>query len=148
MSGLDGEDPFLEHIRADIIRADRRRAIVRQPAVATLNNHVAVRHASALYGATYAASRALALSALGEMEGAAHLTLVASEVAYSHLPLGAITSVAHPRGPGWADLASQVPIGGIELGVEVVSRNEDGKTVARVAATWRVEPQEPGPSGR
>jgi hypothetical protein len=138
---LEARDPYVEHVRARVVEAGPRRAVVEQPADDEIANHVMVRHASSLYTAAYAAARELVLAALGERAGSVDVRLEESEIAYRQVGLGLITSTAEPQGEGWGSLAAGVDAGRkVRLETSVVSAGEDGKTVVTLDARWSVAP--------
>src|SRR5213080_1835085 len=94
-------DPYAEHVLSRLVEAGPERAVVEQPPDPEVDNHVKVRHASALYAAAYEAARRLVLAALGERAASADVRLADSEIAYKQVGLGVITSTAVPDGPGW-----------------------------------------------
>jgi hypothetical protein len=131
-------DPYAERAGTRVTEATPERAVVEQPGMRELDNHLGIRHASALYTTMYAASQALVRAAAGDT-GRARLT--ESVTTYPYIPVGLVTSVAEPAGGAWdtlgADLAEGRPA---ELKVRVESSNEDGRTVSTLDSTWRVEP--------
>ena len=126
------KDPYCDFLHANVVEATPERAVVAQPNLSELNNHVAVRHAGALYTAAYAASKALVLAAAGDD---AELELVSSDVQYTNFPSGDITSTAEPQGDGWNDVAE---VGTSELAVKIVAANAAGKPVVDADIVWRV----------
>ncbi len=134
-------DPFLAASGCEVVAAGPNRAVVEQAALAELDNHVGVRHASALHAAGYAASRAL-VAALEAHGGAPAMRLVRTEIAYTAVGLGPLQTVAEPADPGWGDLGGD---GEAELPCTVTTRDEAGKKVAELTITWAVTPR---PMGR
>ncbi|HEX8066919.1 MAG TPA: DUF4442 domain-containing protein [Thermoleophilaceae bacterium] len=130
-------DPFGEHTRSRVVDARPERAVVEQPAVRELDNHVGVRHASALHAAGYAASRALIAAALGELAESRSVRLVESDVSYASVGLGPLTTTAEPTGRGWDALADG---SSVTLASTVTTTNEQSRTVARLELSWAVEP--------
>jgi hypothetical protein len=126
------QDPYCDFLHANVVEATPERAVVAQPNLNELNNHVAVRHAGALYTAAYAASKSLVRAAAGDD---AEIELVASDVRYTNFPSGDITSTAEPQGDGWDALSADGPV---ELGVKVVAANAAGKPVVDADVTWRI----------
>lgn len=106
-----------------MIACGPERATVVQPPAPELENHVGVRHASALHAAGYAAARALAEAAVGSH---ARLRLKRSEIAYKAMGLGRLETVAEPADEGW------------EAAIERLG-DGDGKSVLRCGATTRDE---------
>jgi hypothetical protein len=137
-------DPFIAAAGCELVAAGPDRAVVEQAALAELDNHVGVRHASALHAAGYEASRALVAAALAAAGKAQEMRLVTSEIAYTAVGLGPLQTVAEPDGPGWDDLSRD---GEAELPCAVTTRDEAGKTVAELTVTWAVTPTPP-PMGR
>lgn len=127
------ESPYAAHVGTRLLDASPQRAVVEQPALGELDNHVGIRHASALYAAAWAASHALVRAALGERASA---WLDASEIRYEQVPLGPITTVAEPAGGDWDAPVRE----GAELRATAISTNEHGKTVVALDTTWRVGP--------
>ena len=136
MTAAIENDRYCEQALTRLVEATPRRAVTEQPGVRELDNHLGIRHASALFTAMYAASRALVHAAAGEGRSA---ELVESTTTYPFVPVGPITSVAEPAGGNWDGLAAGGD-GPVELEVAVTSTNEDGRTVSTLAATWRVAP--------
>jgi hypothetical protein len=124
---------YAERASAKVLEASPEVAVVEQAAAPELENHVGVRHASALYVGAFEASRALVLEAAGEH--GARLSLEHVEIAYEQMPIGVITSRAERAGEGWEAIDGN----GARLETLVTSTNEAGKTVARLSARWRVE---------
>ena len=133
-------DPYAERAGARVAEAGPERAVVEQPGLRELDNHLGIRHASALYTAMYAASQALVRAAAGDA-GSARLT--ESVTTYPFVPVGLITSVAEPAGGDWDALGGD-PGDPVELRVRVESSNEDGRVVSTLESTWRVEPAADG----
>lgn len=128
-------DPFVDDLDTRVVEVSAQRAVVEQPALPHLGNHVGVRHASALHAAANEACRALVLAAAKDHD----VSLLDSEIAFTQIGLGLITTVAEPSGPGWEALA-QPRSGEAELTTNSVSRNEQGRTVATFQARWCVRP--------
>lgn len=122
-------------MRARIHAADPQGATVEQAADGELDNHLGVRHASALYAGAYAASRALVLAALAAHRPGAPCRMTSSELSYRRIPKGVIRNHATPAGDEWELLATGEEL---ELHTEVVSVGEDGKVVLELSATWSV----------
>jgi Domain of unknown function (DUF4442) len=136
MESLAGStEPFVAATGSHLVAASAERAVVEQPALAELDNHVGVRHASALHAAGYEASRALVVAALERRGGAAAMRLVATEIAYTAVGIGPLKTVAEPSGASWADLLREEQA---ELACAVTTRDETGKTVAELTVIWAV----------
>ena len=133
-------DRFAERVHARVVETSAERAVVDQPDVPELGNHMGVRHAGALYAAAYEASRALVTAALGELADSVELFPWDSEIAYEAIAAGPVTSVAEPSGAGWADLAAGSPARSSELATEVTSRNAGDEIVLRLVLVWRITP--------
>lgn len=129
-------DPYVLRAGAHVAEASAERAVVEQPGLRELDNHLGIRHASALYTAMYAAAQALVRAAAGDA-GRARLT--SSVTTYPFVPVGLIRSVAEPAGGDWAALGGELAAAA-ELRVRVESSNEDGRTVSTLDSSWRVEP--------
>jgi len=123
-------DPFVAGAGIATREAGADRAVVQQDAAEVLDNHVGVRHASALFTAGHQASRALLATALGED---VRKELLESDVQYVNVGFGLLTSTARPAGGAWPPLDAPV----LELEVEVATEDEQGKTVARINERWR-----------
>jgi acyl-coenzyme A thioesterase PaaI-like protein len=130
----DPADPFVAATGSRVLAADPNRAVVEQPGLAELENHVGVRHASALHAAAYEASRALVAAAL-EARGGGTMRLAATEIAYLAVGTGTLRSVAEPAGASWAELLAADEA---ELACAVATQDEAGKTVAELTAVWAV----------
>lgn len=126
-------DPYAGLAGVQIVDVDATRAVVLQLPLPVLDNHIGVRHASALYSAAWAASHALVRAALA---GRADAVLTDSEIRYERVPLGSITTVAEPAGGDW-DVVGEAD--GV-LMATAISTNDDGKAVATLGTTWRVGP--------
>src|SRR5881392_3987667 len=94
---LIGNDAYAAYCRATVLEAGPERAAVEQPPEPEVDNHVKVRHASALYTAAYEAARQLVLAALGERAGSAEVRLADSEIRYTAVGLGLLKSTAEPK---------------------------------------------------
>jgi hypothetical protein len=136
---LTARDPYADYLRVTVVEATPAKAIVEQPADPEVDNHVKVRHASALYTAAYEAARQLVLAALGESAASAELKVLDSEIAYKAVGLGMLTTTAEPQGSGWDTLAGEVDAGKTaELGVSVVTADPGGKVVATLDVRFAV----------
>jgi hypothetical protein len=137
-----GTDPFVAYTRTNIAEVSPKRVVVEQPAAPELDNHVGVRHASALHSAGYEASRALVVAALGERHRSEDLRLEESEISYTAVGLGPLTSIAEPEGKGWDKLpvGSAEDMDGISLDSTVTTTNQEGKVVARLRLRWTLAP--------
>lgn len=136
-----GPDAYVEHLRVRPGEAGPDRVVVEQPADPEVDNHVRVRHASALYAAAYEAARRLVLAAVGERGDSVTVSLVDSEIAYTAVGLGVLTSAAEPRGEGWDSLAAALEAGeAVTLATSVASTDPDGKTVVTLDASFEVAP--------
>jgi len=111
-----------------LVEVERGRAVVTQPAAAFLDNHVGVRHASALYTAAYEAARALVLGA----EGTSAPRLVEARMDYRNVGFGSITAIAEPAGDGWLAGATTVD-------VAVTASDDAGKTVFSASLRWTLD---------
>jgi hypothetical protein len=133
-------DPFVDYAATVVREASPHLAVVEQPASRFLDNHVGVRHASALFTAAYEAARGLLAAALGGFADCASVHLVECEVEYVAVAMGAITTTAEPAGDGWSSLADDV-VGPscVDLDVAVVATNDKGRTVLRVTQRWHVD---------
>lgn len=132
-------DPYAERAGTRVTEASPERAVVEQPGLRELDNHLGIRHASALYTTMYAAAQALVRAAAGDAGSRAQLT--SSTTTYPFVPVGLITSVAEPAGGGWDTLAGELEAGRpAELSVRVESSNEDGRVVSTLDCSWRVDP--------
>ena len=132
---LTPQDPYATYLRVTVLEATPARAVVEQPADPEVDNHVKVRHASALYTAAYEAARQLVLAALGPAAASAKLEVADSEIAYKAVGLGMLTSTAEPRGDGWDVLAAGQPA---ELDVSVVTADPEGKVVTTLDLRFSV----------
>lgn len=140
-----GTEPFVAFTRASVTEVSPARVVVEQPAAPELDNHVGVRHASALHSAGYEASRALVVAALGERCRSEDLRLEESEIAYTAVGLGPLTTIAEPAGEEWDRLpaASAGKMDGIALTSTVTTTNREGKVVARLRVCWTLAPLKP-----
>jgi hypothetical protein len=136
---LTPADPYSTYCRTTVVEAGPARAVVEQPPDPEVDNHVKVRHASALYAAAYEAARQLALAALGDQAAEADIRIADSEIAYQQVGLGVLTSTAEPSGPGWDTLAADVEAGReAQVDCTVVSRDPAGKAVVTLDARWAI----------
>jgi hypothetical protein len=134
-------DPFLGGAHVRLVEIGPERAVAEQEAAPELDNHVGVRHASALHAAGYAASRALVTEALGAEPGAHGVRLAGSEISYVAMGLGPLTSTAARAGDGWDDLRAGLASGvAVELASTVTTVDGAGKAVAKLELSWVVEP--------
>jgi acyl-coenzyme A thioesterase PaaI-like protein len=130
-------DPYSDHTLSRVLEATPAQAVVEQPMEPEVDNHVKVRHASALYAAAYEAARQLVIAALGDRAGSVEVRLADSEIKYAAVGLGTLTSRAEPQGDGWEKLDSG---GEVELESLVTTTDPDGKTVTTLSVTWKVLP--------
>jgi hypothetical protein len=133
-------DPFVAATGVRLRSAGPRRAVVEQAALPELDNHVGVRHASALHAAGYAASRALVAAALAERGEGATARLAGTEIAYTAVGIGPLQTVAEPTGTSWEELLGADEA---ELACAVTTRDKSGKAVAELTAIWAVSPTPP-----
>jgi acyl-coenzyme A thioesterase PaaI-like protein len=131
---LTGTDPYSEYLLSTVTEASATRAVVEQPMEPEVDNHVKVRHASALYAAAYEAARQLLMAALGERAEDVEARLEDSEIKYTSVGLGMLTSVAEPQGEGWDELAD----GDATVESFVTTTDPDGKTVATLWTRWAI----------
>lgn len=138
---IEPAEPFVDSAHVRVIEASSERAVVEQPAVQQLDNHVGVRHASALHAAAYEASRALVAAALAEHGTSTSMSLTESDISYTAVGLGLLTTTAQPSGPGWDMLDADIAEGSsVVLGCEVITTDEAGKAVVKMNASWALEP--------
>jgi hypothetical protein len=136
---LATSDPYSDHVLSRVTEATPARAVVEQPMEPEVDNHVKVRHASALYTAAYEAARQLVLAALGDRAASVEVRLAGSEIKYTAVGLGLLTSTAEPRGGGWDTLSEDLDAGrDAELESFVSTDDPGGKTVATLAARWTI----------
>jgi hypothetical protein len=109
-------------------------AVSVQRASADLDNHVAVRHASALFTAAYAAARALLDAALSEAPVGYVATLADCDIAYKEIPQDELVSVAAPDGEEWSALGARE----LTLRSTVRSTNAQERTVATTSVVWHL----------
>jgi acyl-coenzyme A thioesterase PaaI-like protein len=129
-------DPYSDHTLCRVLEATAARAVVEQPMEPEVDNHVKVRHASALYAAAYEAARQLVISALGDLADSVEVRLADSEIGYRAVGLGTLTSTAEPVGEAWETLDE----GETELDCLVTTTDPDGKTVTTLSVRWQVLP--------
>jgi acyl-coenzyme A thioesterase PaaI-like protein len=138
---LTAAEPYSGHLRARVVEASPERAVVEQPADPEVDNHVKVRHASALYTAAHEASRQLLLATLGERAQSVRIGVADSEIAYRSVGLGVLTTTAERSGEGWDSLEADLDAGkSVQLENAVVATGEDGKPVITFEARWTVSP--------
>ena len=130
-------DPYSEHTLSRVLEATPSRAVVEQPMEPEVDNHVKVRHASALYAAAYEAARQLVIAALGDRAASVEVRLADSEIKYAAVGLGTLTSTAEPLGDAWQKLDVD---GEVELDCLVTTTDPDGKTVTTLSVRWQVLP--------
>jgi hypothetical protein len=135
-------EPFLVTSGVKPAACGPERATVMQPASPTLDNHVGVRHASALHAAGYAAARALAAAAVATVDADAELSLQSSEISYKSMGLGALETIAEPAGDDWGAKIEQLRRGDpVALRCAVTTRNEQGRNVAELTVDWLAAPR-------
>jgi len=138
---LTAPETYASYVRVDVVDATPDRAVVTQPPDPEVDNHVKVRHASALWTAGHEAARQLVLAALGERAESAGLTVTASEIAYKQVGLGVLTSTAQPRGGAWQSLQADLGAGReAEVEVAVSTTDPEGKEVVTLDLRWAVKP--------
>jgi acyl-coenzyme A thioesterase PaaI-like protein len=134
---LATKDPYSDHTLSRVLEATPERAVVEQPMEPEVDNHVKVRHASALYAAAYEAARQLVVAALGDRADSVEVRLADSEIKYAAVGLGTLTSTAEPQGEGWDKLDSGEEL---ELDSLVTTTDPNGKTVTTLTVRWQVLP--------
>lgn len=140
-TGVTDSEPFLATAGVRMADCDSARAVVLQPPVPELENHVGVRHASALHAAGYAAGLALVKTAVAALEGDVQLRLQGSEIAYRAMGLGELVTVAEPAAGGWHSQLRQLRAGRpVELACTATTTNAEGKAVAELTLTWLASP--------
>jgi hypothetical protein len=112
MIDLCAPDAFPTHCHTDVTHATPVRAVAVQHASRDLDNHVGVRHASALFTAAYAAARALLDAALrdsappgstsSDRSVRCEARMVNFDISYKGIPQYEIVSEAVPDGDGWS----------------------------------------------
>jgi acyl-coenzyme A thioesterase PaaI-like protein len=134
-------DPYAARAQSTIAEASPERAVVEQPGLRELDNHLGIRHASALYTSMYAAARALVHAALTDLPGAGQARLESSETKYPFVPVGLITNTAERSGDGWESAAEELAAGRTaRVGVYVDATNEDDRTVSTLETVWAIQP--------
>jgi hypothetical protein len=140
-TGATDTEPFLVTAGVRMADCDSDRAVVLQPLVPELENHVGVRHASALHAAGYAAGLALVEAAVAELDGSVELRLQGSEIAYKAMGLGELETVAEPSAGGWETQLEQLRAGSsVELACTATTTNAEGKAVAELTLSWIATP--------
>jgi acyl-coenzyme A thioesterase PaaI-like protein len=129
---LATKDPYSARTLCRVLEATATRAVVEQPMEPEIDNHVKVRHASALYAAAYEAARQLLVAGLGD---SVEVRLADSEIKYLAVGLGTLTSTAEPVGDGWEKLGE-----GGEVESLVTTKDPDGKTVTTLSVRWQILP--------
>ena len=138
---LTAPDDYAGYLRVTVVEAGPERAVVQQPPDPEVDNHVKVRHASALWTAGHEAARQLVLAALGERAASVDLSVAGSEIAYKQVGLGVLTSTAEPAGSGWDSLAADLDAGReAQLETAVVTADPGGKVVVTLDLRWSVKP--------
>ena len=112
-------DPYADRAQSTIAEASPERAVVEQPGLRELDNHLGIRHASALYTSMYAAARALVRAAVQDLPGAGEARIESSSTKYPFVPVGLITNTAERSGDGWDLLADAI---GAVAGWQLVRR--------------------------
>jgi hypothetical protein len=133
-------EPFLRSAGVRLTDCGPDRATVVQPSLPELENHVGVRHASALHAAGYAAARALSEAAAATAARPARLRLKQSAIAYKAMGLGELETIAEPD-EDWA--AAIADLGGGEPAVlrcNATTRNERDQVVAELQLEWIATP--------
>lgn len=137
----DRQDTFGDRVRAVPIEQSAERVTVSQGDHPELQNHVGVRHASALFAGAYEASRLLIAGALAASAVPGDMRLVESHVDYTNLPMGEILTTAEPSGEAWLWMAAELSAGqAVSLAVSAVSRVAGVHPVATLHTTWHVWP--------
>jgi hypothetical protein len=146
MIDLRAPDAFPTHCHTEVTHATPARAVTVQRASRDLDNHVGVRHASALFTAAYAAARALLEAALDDaaVEDPSiprEAWLVNFDISYREIPQDEIVSEALPHGEGWSSLPAALSAGHeVSLASAVRSTNAQDRVVATTAVLWHLRP--------
>jgi hypothetical protein len=134
-------EPFLTAAGVQVAECEGDRTVVLQAPLSELENHVGVRHASALHTAGYAAGLALVEAAVAGLGIEADLRLQSSEIAYKAMGLGELETVARPGGEGWEGELERLCSGaGVELVCTATTTNAESKAVAELTLTWLASP--------
>lgn len=134
-------EPFALHTCVRILDTSPDRVVVEQPPQRELDNHVGVRHASALHAAACEASRVLVEAALRQRALSASVHLAESDISYTSVGLGVLTTTAEPSGPGWGSLETELTSGStLALNCEATTTNEQGKPVIKLKVSWALTP--------
>ena len=130
-------DALIDYLDTRVVDATATAATVEQPDSPPLNNHVGVRHASALYAGGYAAARALVDAALADRREAWEVALAGSSVSYTRVGMGLLTFRASPEGEGWDVLGEQAT----RVSAVVSGTDDKGKDVVTGNVSWAVSPR-------
>lgn len=130
-------EPFLVLAGVRLTDCGPERATVVQASVPELENHVGVRHASALHAAGYAAARALSEAAVAAAGNDTDLRLKRSEIAYKAMGLGDLETVAEPADESWQAALARLGEGDQALlRCNAVTRNDRDQVVAELTLEW------------
>jgi len=139
-TGAGAGDGFVEASAVELTECRADRVVAAQQPLPELENHVGVRHASALHAAGFAASRALIETALAGC-GPLALRLLDSEIAYQAMGQGPLLTVAEPAGEEWGAAAGRLRAGEpVELTCAVRTDDEAGRRVVSLQLRWAVGP--------
>jgi acyl-coenzyme A thioesterase PaaI-like protein len=135
-------EPFSDRSGVRVVDASSGRVVVQQEAANYLDNHVGVRHASALHAAAYEAARLLVANAVDPLALAASVRLQVGDIEYVTVGIGVLTTVAEPSGDDWSSLgAGLTATADVTLDCVAVTSDAQGKTVARLRSSWIMTPQ-------
>jgi hypothetical protein len=135
------QDTFGDRVGVLVLEQTAALVTVSQSDRPELQNHVGVRHASALFAGAYDALRLLVHRAVAQTPTPASIRLVQAHIEYTNLPMGEILTTAEPTGEAWTELADRLAAGRpVSLEASAISRIAGASPVATLHTIWRVCP--------
>ncbi len=139
--GEHSADTFGERAGVLVLEQTAALVTVTQGDRPELQNHVGVRHASALFAGAYDAVRLLVHEAVAQTHITANIKLAQAHIEYTNLPMGEILTTAEPTGEAWSKLADELATGRpVSLEASAISRIAGAGPVATLHTTWHVCP--------
>ena len=137
--GMNAAVPFNRHLGLELQEVAPGRAVVRLPDEQHLDNHVATRHAGALFTAGEAASGGAFVGVFAERLGELRPLVRDASIAYTKPARGTIMATATLDRPAEDLLAAVETDGAVDFPIEVSLTDEGGDVVARMSVSWNVK---------
>jgi acyl-coenzyme A thioesterase PaaI-like protein len=138
--GLSQAVPFVRTLGLEYLELSAERALLRMPDRPDLHNHVAGPHAGAMFTLGESATGAVVIGSFADLLGRYTPLAAGAQIRYRALAMGPVTAEArlvNPAGDVRAELEAH---GKARFDVEVIIRDEAGKTTGEMTVTWAFRP--------